>query len=396
MRKRTWVCGAVLALAALSGTARSAPVLPFPEISSALAAGKGAEALKLADTALSQAGLDSTDRARLLLDRGFAHQLQGDSDVALVDLTQAIEAHSLTTVQQSRAYLERGLILDGMNRLNDAIGDYGAVLRLDPGSATALNNRANAYRRQNRLDEARSDYLAALAADNVALEYPYYGLGQIAESLSKPDEAKDYYAKAIAANPGYSLAADRLKALGGTTPPAKVVTASPLPKTVTPQAAPAVPLPPAAKLATASPPPPIRRAGFSEGKDQAPRPASDSPGGQQVQLGAWRSEAEATAGWEQAVKKAGGALSGFSPHIVAVDLPGKGHFYRLRVETAEGKQLCTSLTQKGVDCAVPKISSPGPDTAKPSRPRMADSGRPGPDAKQVSKSGETQKTANAP
>ena len=118
-------------------------------------------------------------------------------------------------------------MLDGMNRLNDAIGDYGAVLRLIPNSSTALNNRANAFRRQNRFEEARRDYLASLAADNPAPEYPYFGLGQIAESQGKPDEAKNFYARALTANPDYSLAAQRLTALGGSAPAPDVITLRP-------------------------------------------------------------------------------------------------------------------------------------------------------------------------
>jgi hypothetical protein len=69
-----------------------------------------------------------------------------------------------------------------------------------------------------------------------------------------------------------------------------------------------------------------------------------------VQLGAWRQEDEAAAGWNRALKAADGALAGFSPHIVAADLPGKGRYYRLRVTAPDGRQLCAVLTAKGLDC----------------------------------------------
>ena len=117
------------------------------------------------------------------------------------------------------------------------------------------------------------------------------------------------------------------------------------------QNAPLVLHPPATKDAMALAPPTIKPAGYSE---RAPglRLALDNPGsaGEQVQLGAWRQEAEAAAGWNRAVELAGGVLSGFSPHSVAVDLPGRGRYYRLRVETAESKQFCAILTAKGLDC----------------------------------------------
>jgi hypothetical protein len=92
-----------------------------------------------------------------------------------------------------------------------------------------------------------------------------------------------------------------------------------------------------------------------------------------VQLGAWRGEAEAAEGWKQAVQKAGGALTGFSPHIVPVDLPGKGRYYRLRVETADGRQLCAILIAKGQDCSV----APASERAKPAKAAAAHDARGG-------------------
>ena len=184
MHRRFGFCATMLALAALSGPARAAP--PFVEISAALAAGNGAAVLALADTGLREPNISSADRARLLMDRGFADQLLAQADNALTDLTQAIEIHGMTDLEQSRAYMERGIVLDGMGRIDDAIGDYSAVLRLDPSSLTALSNRARAYWRANHFEEARQDFLASLAANNPAPEYPYYGLGQVAESEGKP------------------------------------------------------------------------------------------------------------------------------------------------------------------------------------------------------------------
>ena len=371
MTRRLWVRAAAAALMLgpiLAGPAPAAPVpsASFAAIDAALSSSQGALAQRLADAALNAPGLDDADHARLLLDRGLSHNLQGDAENALADLTAAVNAHSLTNPEQARAYLERGLILDGMNRLDDAIGDYGAALRLDPNSAPALNNRANAYRRQNRFEDARLDYLASLAAGNPAPEYPYYGLGQIAEGEGKPDQARNFYARAVAANPGYGLAAARLAALGGAPPAAGVITLKPPAGTAAAESAPVVlhpPPPPAQAKLSPAPfrPAPIvktrtvKPAGYF-GRDEGTglRPALDNPGGkpvaQEVQLGAWRQEAEAEAGWKRALAASGGVLAGLSPHIVAVDLPGRGRYYRLRVAAPDGKQLCAALTARGLDC----------------------------------------------
>jgi tetratricopeptide (TPR) repeat protein len=356
----------ILALLALrSGSALAAPeaAAALSQIAAALSSGNGAQALALSDAALAQPGLSDADHSRLVLDRGLANQMQGNSEASLADLTEAVNAHALSAPEQARAYLERGLLLDGLNRLDDAIGDYGAVLRLVPNSPAALNNRANAFRRQNHLEDARRDYLASLAADNPAPEYPYYGLGQIAEGQGKTGEARNFYVRALAANPGYSLAAQRLTALGGSAPAPDIITLRP------PGGAgvgdtgialhPLQAKPEPFKEMTARPA--VKSASYSDhGSEPGLRPAldnpssdnrsSDNPAGQQVQLGAWRQQAEAAAGWARAVKSAGGALAGYSPHIVAADLPGKGRYYRLRVVTPDGRQLCAVLTAKGLDC----------------------------------------------
>ena len=94
--------------------------------------------------------------------------------------------------EQARALFARGLLLDGMNRVDDALQDYSAALALLPKFAAALNNRANVYRRLRRFAEARRDYQASLAAGNPQGQYPYYGLGQIAEAEGRNDQAKGF------------------------------------------------------------------------------------------------------------------------------------------------------------------------------------------------------------
>jgi Tfp pilus assembly protein PilF len=367
MGKQTGFCTAMLIFAVLTLPSESALSAPqtaavLSQIAAVLSSGNGAQALALSDAALAEPGLSDADHIRLVLDRGLANQMEGNPEASLADLTEAVNAHGLSVPEQAHAYLERGLVLDGLNRLDDAIGDYGAVLRLVPNSPTALNNRANAFRRQNHLEDARRDYLASLAADNPAPEYPYYGLGQIAEGQGKTGEARNFYVRALAANPGYSLAAQRLTALGGAAPAPDVITLRPPGRSTVgdvgialrPPPVKSVPLKAAAARPTAKP------ASYSDRDSElALRPALDNPSsnrsdddltGKQVQLGAWRQQAEASAGWSRAVKAADGALAGYSPHIVAADLPGRGRYYRLRVVTPDGRHLCAVLTAKGLDC----------------------------------------------
>jgi len=87
---------------------------------------------------------------------------------------------------------------------------------------------------------------------------------------------------------------------------------------------------------------------------EAPKPTAslfDHGGAFKVQLGAYRSEKEATDAWKKMQKKQP-TLSGREPQIVKADLGAKGIYYRLRVgglsTAADAKAFCSTL--KGQAC----------------------------------------------
>jgi Tfp pilus assembly protein PilF len=308
----------------------------------------GAAAAPVADPAHQAA--EHGGHGSQLIKAGRALEMSGQKDEALADYTEAIESHELDRDTRTRVLFDRGLLLDGMDRLDDALKDYSAALSTSPKFAAALNNRANIYRRLRRFSEAQSDYRASLAAGNLQTQYPYYGLGQIAEAEGKTGQARNFYAKALAADPDFDLASRKMAALNAPEaihlhPPQKMAQgAKAAATTVTLR----LPAPASVHL---RPPEPVPA---SYDKDSpALKPALDRAGlGGQVQLGAWRTQAEATQGWNRAVEQAAGALEGYSPHIAVVDLPGAGRYYRLRVATDKGgsKALCAALTAKGLAC----------------------------------------------
>lgn len=364
------VLGTMLAIRPTVALTVGSAAAVLAEARAALDGGDAAQARRLAEDGLKEPGLEPLARARLLLDRGLASELLGVHDQALVDFTTAINAHMLPAAEQAQALLQRGFLLDSLGRLGPALGDYTAAIHLLPDSAkAALNNRANIYRRQNRLKEAKRDYLAALQGDNPHPEYPYTGLGQIAEAEGDAQTARRYYAQATAANAHYALAVERLAALGGPPPDMAadpgILHLRPPPGTAAAQEPVKAPVkaPVAAAATLAGQSAPIR---LHMPRKAPPAPARTAPrlrpaidggvgsGQPQVQLGAWRSQAEAQAGWERARRRAGSALDGLSRIIVAADLPGKGRYYRLRVAPgrAGARALCDTLGARGQDCLV--------------------------------------------
>ena len=347
-------CLGLILLAMVAGGAQAAPATDaqLSGAQAALDSGNAAQAKHLVDTALGEGFVTPLQRARLLHNRGVAQELLGSHQEALADFTAALQTQALPAEERAQALLQRGYLLDSLGRLADAIRDYSAAAALKTTSAaTALNNRANIHRRQDRLTEARRDYLASLSMGNARPQFAYYGLGQIAEAQHNKEAARGFYARAVGADPNYRLASERLAELGG---PPQTVGADPgVVKLRPPSRTPPVVLkPPTDRIVLRPPPrnPQPRRAPPGPGL----RPALDTPvraaSGPQVQLGAWRSEAEARAGWSKALGASGGTLDGHTPRIVAADVPGRGRYYRLRTVAPDPAGLCASLRAAGQDC----------------------------------------------
>jgi tetratricopeptide (TPR) repeat protein len=342
-RVEPWMGLAMMVAVALPAAA-SAPLVDAAAV--ALNGGNASNAVSLATQALADASLSPHDRAQILLDRGLAHEMLGERDAALIDFTEALDARALTKPEQARAYYDRGVTLDEMTRTDDALGDYAAAIKLLPDFAAALNNRANVYRRTGKLDAAQADYRASIQAGNAHPEYPNYGLGQVAEAAGNPQAARTYYQAAVTANPGFALARDRLAALG---PGADAVIQLKPPGTIQLKPPPAIRRLPQVQPAyvQASVPPALKPAlNDAGGATAAPPP----PAGGLIQLGAWRSQAEAANAWSRIARASGSDLAGLAPVVVPVDLPGKGRFWRLR--TDGGPELCRSLATKGLSCLV--------------------------------------------
>jgi tetratricopeptide (TPR) repeat protein len=351
-------------------------------IAAALRAGRAPEAEAMTTQMLAAGVADPLDNAYLLLDRGLAREQMGKRGEAVKDFTTAIDSQMLPRGDLARAYFDRGVTLDELGRTNDAIADYSRALEQVPRYATALNNRANAYRRTARYAEARSDYQASLAAGNDQPEYPLYGLGRIAEAQGDPVMAKAFYQRALAAKANFSSATKRIAALGpvGDTytlhapdkaAPAPAVARDPAPavareETKRPQ--PEAPVTASAEgaqddlflrpaiLDVRKKKAPAREAPVRVASFVPPEPSSGAPvtdTGELVQLGAWRSQGDAALGWNKAAAAAGDLLSSASPRIVEADVPGKGHFWRLRTQAPAGTtaaDFCTQLRAKGLSC----------------------------------------------
>lgn len=376
----------------------------------------------------------------------------GDAATAVADYGKAIESRALEPEALANALLNRGLAYQRLNEHEFAVDDYTAALRIDAMSgklrALALYNRGLSYQRLERNTLAMEDYTSALFLDG-QFAYAYYSRGMLLRDTGQylfaladldkalryeyPDPARVYFAqsivfeklqrtadarealnRALAANPKYEPARQRLAVLDGT---AGVQSASAsdaietgavsraedtLPAANAPSASllgdgdaavltgsvkkytDRVPAEPS-RFAAATPetqsdatpvgeekilaveevpedqPAPEQQASVEPASAPAPEPeeqaASEPVSGWAVQLASATTEEAAWDSWKK-MKARNKALASKEPVVVRADLGTKGVFYRVRLvgfdSQSDANSECSRLKKRGVKCYISK------------------------------------------
>jgi cell division protein FtsN len=187
---------------------------------------------------------------------------------------------------------------------------------------------------------------------------PYQGF-KIYEQPAPPDDSAEAPQAAAAPKPAPAPAV---------APPAPVAVA---PKVVAPpvvaKPAPVKPAPAAAPPKTVaaliqqanSAPPPVAAKPAAAAKSVAPPAATGAPrslatqapavpaaGGLVLQIGSYKSQAEAESAWRIYKAKHAALLSGYSDNIQQADLGEKGTWYRLRIGGFSDKEVATALCDR--------------------------------------------------
>lgn len=179
-------------------------------------------------TAILQGGrrLSTSDQAKYLAYRGWAHTQKQDYQAALADLDMSIALDdrqfgsrgSRAGVHRVLGALEnaikdvdaciklaprfapartlRGDILRDKGDTEGAFKEYDAALKLDPTELSALTGRSILYRILGRPKEAQAELMRALALDNRVAEI-YVAQGQLAESNNDLAKAREAYMRAL-------------------------------------------------------------------------------------------------------------------------------------------------------------------------------------------------------
>lgn len=144
--------------------------------------------------------------------------------------------------------------------------------------------------------------------------------------------------------------------------PVQTPAATPKPAAMTPEAKPQTPPPakPATAMETKPAAPPPTKPVAVETKPVTPppakpeaAPAAPATGGSLLQIGSYKSEADAKTAWAAYRAKHSSLVGGLSTNIQKVDLGAKGTWYRLRIVAGskpEAASLCSKLVADGAAC----------------------------------------------
>jgi len=78
----------------------------------------------------------------------------------------------------------------------------------------------------------------------------------------------------------------------------------------------------------------------------AAAPAAAASGAYVLQIGSYKSQADAEAAWKSYKARHAGLLSGYSDNIQQADLGEKGTWYRLRIGGFSDKEVATALCDR--------------------------------------------------
>jgi tetratricopeptide (TPR) repeat protein len=122
--------------------------------------------------------------------------LSEDNERRIAGCTAIIENPTATPLDRSHALAIRGLALSIKGLMDRAIEDYNASLKINPNSASALNNRAWAYFRSGRGKQGLPDVEQSLLLDPGS-EHSWDTRAHIRQLLGNYDGAIRDYETAI-------------------------------------------------------------------------------------------------------------------------------------------------------------------------------------------------------
>ena len=184
----------------------------------ALAGGDNERAIALYSQAIESRELSPELLANSLLNRALAYQQQNKQTEAIDDYSAALAIDAMSAGLRATALYNRGLSQQKLVLMTLAIEDFTSALMLNPTFSHAFYSRGNALRDSGQLLFALSDFERALKFNHPDPARVYFSQAQTYELLQRPIDARRSLEAALAANPNFVLAKEKLAALDASNP----------------------------------------------------------------------------------------------------------------------------------------------------------------------------------
>lgn len=141
----------------------------------------------------------SPNNAYLHYMRGLSHVIESHFELAVEDLTKAIE---YGYGQPAPVYATRGRIYMILGELDASLSDYDEAIRLDPHKPRSYNNRGFTYLLKNDFQSANRDFSQAITLDPQYF-YSYTSRGEMYFVQGELEEALSNFEQAYALNSNF-------------------------------------------------------------------------------------------------------------------------------------------------------------------------------------------------
>ncbi len=148
-------------------------------------------------TAVIQQGhLAGQELANAYYNRGLAHSLKQEYDLAIADLDQVVKL----APNDAEAYDKRGADYFDKQDFDKALADFSQSIKLDPKNFRAYQNRGAVYNAKGQWTQAAADFTKAIGL-NPHVGQIYYSRAISEDKLGQHDKAQADYDMAVKLDP---------------------------------------------------------------------------------------------------------------------------------------------------------------------------------------------------
>lgn len=156
----------------------------------------------------------SNEQAReCYMNAGIAAQLPDISNSMLTPCDYALEHLSLSLADRAATFANRGILLMSQQKYDAALSDFAKAIAIQPNTAEIFVNRGNAHFLSNELILALDDYEQARELGIKQLHFVHFNMGLTFNKLGDKASAEREFRRALAIEPDWPLANDRLALL---------------------------------------------------------------------------------------------------------------------------------------------------------------------------------------